>query len=106
MLKKQETIVIAEGEAESLRLYGEGEASKIRSIGEAQAKAYLDQKDAIGSQAIALIETVKEIAKGNIKVVPDILTVGGNSESGLSSVLTKMFLERLGTGIERKSDTV
>jgi len=89
--KKRETITLAQGDAEAVKLKGEAEGKKIEAIGTATAEAYEKQKTAIGATSITVIEALKQIAAGRIKVMPDILTVGGNAESGLASVLTKVL---------------
>ncbi|MEK6742417.1 MAG: SPFH domain-containing protein [Nitrospirota bacterium] len=88
--KKRETVTLAEGNAESARLKGEGDAKAIESIGTATAEAYEKQKTAIGSQAIMAIELAKHISAGKVKIMPDILTIGGNGAAeGLATVLTQ-----------------
>ena len=88
--KKRETVTLAEGNAESARLKGEGDAKAIESIGTATAEAYEKQKTAIGPQAIMAIELAKHVSAGKIKIMPDILTVGGGGAAeGLATVLTQ-----------------
>lgn len=89
--KKQETITIAQGNAESAKLKGEGDGRAIESVGTATAEAYEKQKNAIGATAIMLIEAIKHIANGNVKIMPEILSIGGGNgtSDSLSQVLTK-----------------
>ncbi len=79
----------ADGTAYETRTLGEAEASKIEKIGEATGKAYTKQKEAIGAQATALVNVAKAVGEGNIKIVPDILVVGGGSGGveGLAATL-------------------
>jgi len=92
----------AEGEATFVRLTGQAEADKRRAIGLAQAKAiealglakaagYDAQVAAIGQQATAAVAIAGAVADGHIKIVPDVLVEGGNSEgaiTGLAASLT------------------
>ena len=88
--KKRETVTLAEGNAESARLKGEGDAKAIESVGTATAEAYEKQKTAIGAQAIMAIELAKHISAGKVKIMPDILTIGGSGAAeGLATVLTQ-----------------
>jgi len=92
----------AEGEATFVRLTGQAEADKRRAIGLAQAKAiealglakaagYDAQVTAIGQHATAAVAIAGAVADGHIKIVPDVLVEGGNSDgaiTGLAASLT------------------
>ena len=90
--QKQKTIVLAEGEAEGIRLRGEGEAKKIEAIGQATAEAYRKQNAALGQQAITAIEVIKKVAEGNIRITPDILVAG--EKGGLLDILLAQFVKK------------
>ncbi|MBJ6723434.1 hypothetical protein JFN93_01820 [Geomonas sp. Red875] len=90
--QKQRTIVLAQGDAEGVRLRGEGEAKKIEAIGQATAEAYRKQNAALGQQAITAIEVIKKIAEGNIRVTPDILVSG--EKGGLLDVLIAQMVKK------------
>jgi regulator of protease activity HflC (stomatin/prohibitin superfamily) len=90
--QKQKTIVLAEGEAESVRLRGEGEAKKIEAIGQATAEAYRKQNEALGQQAITAIEVIKKVAEGNIRITPDILVAG--EKGGLMDILLAQLVKK------------
>jgi uncharacterized membrane protein YqiK len=90
--QKQKTIVLAEGEAEGIRLRGEGEAKKIEAIGQATAEAYRKQNAALGQTAITAIEVIKKVAEGNIRITPDILVAG--DKGGLIDVLLAQLVKK------------
>jgi regulator of protease activity HflC (stomatin/prohibitin superfamily) len=90
--QKQKTIVLAQGDAEGIRLRGEGEAKKIEAIGQATAEAYRKQNAALGQQAITAIEVIKRVAEGNIRITPDILVAG--DKGGLLDVLLAQLVKK------------
>jgi hypothetical protein len=88
--QKQQNIILAEAKSQSTRLEQEGvaagissvgnaEAEKIRAIGHATAEAYKQQADSLGQQPMSIIEIMKQVAGGNVKITPDIL-VQSNSD--------------------------
>lgn len=89
--RKKETITLAEGDSQSVRLRGEGEAAAITAKGTAQAAALTAQQKAVGPTNLTLIKLAEQIAQGNVKVMPEILTMGANAEGGLSGMLTKLL---------------
>lgn len=90
--QKQKTIVLAQGDAEGIRLRGEGEAKKIEAIGQATAEAYRKQNAALGQQAITAIEVIKKVAEGNIRITPDILVAG--EKGGLLDILLAQLVKK------------
>lgn len=91
--KKQEAVILAEGRGMATRLEQEGiaagisavgkaEGDKIRAIGQATAEAYSKQADAVGQTPLALIEIMKRVSEGNVKITPDIMVQGGGNGSG------------------------
>ena len=68
----------ADGEAYYISSTGKAEAEKMRLIGEAQGVAYREQVNALGSNGVALIETLKVIGEKGVRITPDILASGGN----------------------------
>lgn len=102
----------AEGEAYFVQTTGEGQAASIRATGTAEADAAKAkglalaagleaQKLAVGEQATLLVNVIKAIADGNVKVTPEIL-VGGASD-GANQGLLALVMGQL-TGVIR-SDT-
>jgi regulator of protease activity HflC (stomatin/prohibitin superfamily) len=90
--QKQKTIVLAQGDAEGIRLRGEGEAKKIEAIGQATAEAYRKQNAALGQEAITAIEVIKKVAEGNIRITPDILVAG--EKGGLLDILLAQLVKK------------
>ena len=102
----------AEADGAASKMRGEGEAAKIEAIGKATgaakqaegegtAKGYKAQKEAIGGEGIVNIEITKAfseaLAKGGIKITPDILINGGDSNGGggLAQMLTALAAQHL-----------
>jgi uncharacterized membrane protein YqiK len=80
----------AEGEAYYISETGKAEAEKMRLMGEAQGVAYNEQVKALGSNGVALVETLKVIGEKNVRITPDILASGGgngNGDGGIGSLL-------------------
>lgn len=78
----------AEGEAYYISETGKAEAEKMRLIGEAQGVAYREQVNALGSNGVAIIETLKVIGEKGVRITPDILASGGNgSGDGIGTLL-------------------
>jgi uncharacterized membrane protein YqiK len=71
----------ASAEAEQISKTGFAEAEKIMAIGKSTAEAYEQQVKAMGEENFTRFKVTEEIAKGNIKIIPDIL-IGGNGQSG------------------------
>jgi regulator of protease activity HflC (stomatin/prohibitin superfamily) len=97
--KKQEAIILAEGKGLATRFEQEGiaagvaavgraEGEKIRAIGRATAEAYAEQAAAVGQQPLAMIEVMRRIAEGHVKITPDIVISsnhdGKNGDAGLA----------------------
>lgn len=90
--EKIKTITIAEGNSSRVKLEGQGEAEKILSIGKATAEAYDLTREAIGPESVALIELMKLISSGNVKITPDIVA-GGDGASMVNILLARMLEE-------------
>lgn len=87
---KIKTITIAEGNSDRVKLEGQGEAEKILSIGKATSEAYRLTREAIGPEAVALIEMMKLISAGSVKITPDIMA-GGDGGSLINVLLSRML---------------
>lgn len=74
------TKVKAEAEAYKTKTVGEAEASKIENIGAATAEAYNKQVAAMGADNFSKLKVTEEIGKNHIKIIPDVLISGGNSD--------------------------
>lgn len=106
--QKQQAIILSEGKGQSTRLEQEGiasgiasvgraEAEKIAAIGEATAAAYSKQADALGQQSLSIIEIMKQVAEGKVKITPDILVQGGGEgkEGGNANNVLAAFIASL-----------
>jgi regulator of protease activity HflC (stomatin/prohibitin superfamily) len=95
----------AEGQSYAAELLGRGDAASIQARGLASAEATkaqglalaagLDaQKRAVGESATMLVNVIKAIADGNVKITPEVL-VSGSGEGGSSQGLMALLLGQL-----------
>jgi regulator of protease activity HflC (stomatin/prohibitin superfamily) len=95
----------ADGEAFYTKATGEGQGAAIRAIGTAEADAAKAkglalaagleaQKLAVGEQATLLVNVIKAIADGKVKITPEILVSGG--ADGPSQGLLALVMGQLG----------
>lgn len=86
-------VVKVKGEAEAhvLKATGEAEATAIEAQGVARAIGFEKQREALGSEATALVALFSEIGDGNVKIVPDVLVGSGSSIDGLAAMLTRQL---------------
>ncbi len=91
----------AQAEAKKIELIAEAEAAKELKVGEAKAQAYAKLVKELGQENIALIEFLKEIAAGNIKVVPDV-SVSGSQGSLLDALIGSYLKAQADKAKERK----
>ncbi|MBX7180979.1 MAG: flotillin family protein [Bacteroidia bacterium] len=71
----------ASAEAEKISLTGNAEASKISAIGKSNAQAYELAVKALGGDNFTRYKITEELSKGHIKLIPDVL-IGGNNSQG------------------------
>ncbi|HYP29095.1 MAG TPA: SPFH domain-containing protein [Blastocatellia bacterium] len=90
-----------EGEAHYILATGKAEAEKVRLMGESRGVAYAEQVNALGSQGVSLIETLKVIGENGVRITPDVLA-SGNSPDGAGGIgallLMNLFKDRLVAG--------
>ncbi|MCL2150081.1 MAG: SPFH domain-containing protein [Dehalococcoidia bacterium] len=82
----------AKGEEQAIRLVAEANAHKSIVEGKGIAEAYEVQKKAIGQENVYMIELMKEISRGGIKIVPEIMVgegKGGLVDAALANLLKK-----------------
>ncbi|MFN6077245.1 MAG: SPFH domain-containing protein [Fluviicola sp.] len=72
----------AEAEAEKIQKVGNAEAGKILVVGKSTAEAYELAVSALGGENFTRYKITEELAKGNIKLIPDVLIGGGNNGQG------------------------
>ncbi|MGE5396481.1 MAG: SPFH domain-containing protein [Chitinophagales bacterium] len=88
--EKIKTVTIAEGNSSRVKLEGQGESEKILAIGKATAEAYRLTREAIGPESVAMIELMKLISSGNVKITPDIVA-GGDAGSLINILMARML---------------
>lgn len=90
------TKMTAGAEAERISKTGLAEAEKIMAIGKSTAEAYELQVRAMGGDNFTRYKITEEIAKGNIKVIPDVLISGnGGSDGPISGLLGMKLMEMM-----------
>jgi regulator of protease activity HflC (stomatin/prohibitin superfamily) len=87
----------AEGVRDATKTEADGEAYKNVQVGKGIAQAYDAQAEAIGRQNLALIQIMKEIASGNIKITPDMLVTGDGGAGNLFNAFMATILANQGT---------
>jgi regulator of protease activity HflC (stomatin/prohibitin superfamily) len=97
--KRAETVILAEGQGAATRLEQEGvaagitavgraEGERVSAVGRATADAYEHQARAVGPAPLALIEVMRRVAEGGVKVTPDVLVSAAESSNGASPSLS------------------
>jgi uncharacterized membrane protein YqiK len=88
----------ASAEAEKISKTGLAEAEKIMAIGKSTAESYELQVSAMGGDNFTKYKITEELAKGNVKIIPDVLISGTNgSEGGISGLLGMKLMEMMDT---------
>lgn len=104
----EKTKVNAEADAQAKTLIGEAEGKAIESVGLANAKVVLEtgtsnatayklQVEAMGEENFGRINSLKEIKELKLKLVPDVLIMGGGTEGagGINNFLQLSLLEKV-----------
>lgn len=110
--QKQQAITLAEGKGQSTRLEQEGiaggieavgraEGEKIRAIGQATAEAYTKQAMALGQAPLSMIEIMKRVSDGKIKITPDVVVNGGD---GGNNMLSAFIASLMANGMKLVKD--
>lgn len=91
------TKVNASAEAEKISKTGLAEAEKIEAIGRSTAESYQLQATAMGGENFAKLKITEEIAKGHIKIIPDLIINGGGdgSDGSLNGLMGLQLLSML-----------
>jgi len=79
----------AEADATVLRTVGDAEGSKIKAVGGAEAEVIRLKVSSMEAGNFAVVQVAEALAKGGVKIVPDIVAGGGadGAGSGLVNVL-------------------
>ena len=96
----------AQAEAERIEVTGKAEASKILDIGKSTAEAYELAVSALGSDSFTRLKVIEEISKGNIKIIPEVLISGGNSEQGGVAGLMGLKMIEILSGKEENDTSI
>lgn len=71
-----------------------GEAERIRITAEARKQSYDLLAAAIGKEGVTLLESLRLVQEGNIRITPEILVQGAGSEHGLNDALAATILRQ------------
>lgn len=72
-----------------------GEAEQIRITAEARKQSYDQIASAIGKEGVTLLESLRLVQEGNIRITPEVLVQGtGAGENGLTDALTATILRQ------------
>lgn len=89
----------ASAEAERISKTGLAEAEKIMAIGKSTAESYELQVKAMGEQNFTRFKITEEIAKGKVKIIPDLIVQGGTgsdtTDGSLSGLMGLQLLQML-----------
>lgn len=76
----------AGGIRDKTKYIAEGDSYKQQIVGEGIAKGYKAQTDVIGMQNLTVIQLLKEISSGNIKITPDTYVGGGSGDTSMQGL--------------------
>jgi uncharacterized membrane protein YqiK len=79
--------VNAEADATVVRTVGDAEASKTRAVGGAEAEVMKLKIASMESGNYAMVQVAEALAKGGVKLVPDIVAGSGAGQGTLVDVL-------------------
>jgi uncharacterized membrane protein YqiK len=71
-----------------------GEGERIRITAEARKQSYDLLAAAIGKEGVTLLESLRLVQEGNIRITPDILVEGSTGNSGLNDALAATILKQ------------
>lgn len=81
--------------AKMTTLNGEAEASKIKAIGESTADAYKLSVEAMGAGNFTKLKVTEELAKGKVKLIPEVLIQGSNGSGPIEGMLGMKLMDML-----------
>lgn len=99
------TQTTGEGQAASIRVTGKAEADAAQAKGLALAAGLEAQKQAVGEQATLLVNVIKAIADGHVKVTPEILVSGGVGGDNTSQGLLAMVMGQMSGALKPPTTT-
>lgn len=86
----------ASAQAEQISLTGDAEAGKILAVGKSTAEAYELAVKAIGGENFTKYKITEELAKGNVKLIPDVLIGGNGNGNAMEGLLGLKLMEMMG----------
>ncbi len=91
----QSKTINARADAEVLTTVGAAEGAKIRAVGESEAAVIQLKTNAVGQGNYAMIEATRALSASGFKLVPDVVTGGGQDgkNSGIVDVLMAGLLQ-------------
>jgi regulator of protease activity HflC (stomatin/prohibitin superfamily) len=78
----QSKTINAQADATVLRTVGEAEGAKILAVGGAEAKVIEQKVSSMEAGNYAVVQVAEALAKGGVKIVPDIVAGGGDGTGG------------------------
>lgn len=98
----ESTKMNANADATKIMLIGDAEANSILARGKSTAEAYRLQVDAMGKENFTAYKVTEEIGKNKIKIMPDLLINGGNSNGNgsIDGLLGMQILNMMGDKIK------
>lgn len=85
----------ASAQAEQIILTGNAEAGKILAVGKSTAEAYELAVKAIGGENFTKYKITEELAKGNVKLIPDVLIGGNGNGNAMEGLLGLKLMEMM-----------
>ena len=71
-----------------------GEAERIRITAEARKQSYDLLASAIGKEGVTLLESLRLVQEGNIRITPEVLVQSGAGENGMNDALAATILRQ------------
>ncbi len=91
----QSKTINAQADATVLRTVGEAEGAKILAVGSAEAKVIEQKVNSMEAGNYAVVQVAEALARGHVKIVPDIVAGGADGAGGgLVSVLLGNLLHQ------------
>lgn len=96
----------AAAQAEQITLTGNAEAGKILAVGKSTAEAYELAVKALGGENFTRYKITEELAKGHVKLIPEVL-IGGNGSNGtaMEGLLGLKLMEMMSPNKKDEGDT-
>jgi uncharacterized membrane protein YqiK len=96
----------AAAQAEQITLTGNAEAGKILAVGKSTAEAYELAVKALGGENFTRYKITEELAKGHVKLIPEVL-IGGNGGNGtaMDGLLGLKLMEMMSPNKKDEGDT-